>query len=114
MPAVYGKSMRQLLALLAISLVLSAQAARGVSEFTLFKRPQATQVGEIGLILKGTDVKKQRFSVDLVVDGHTIEKRDLDIKIPLYIYVGTDAQPHELVVNKVGADQIEGRISSPK
>ncbi len=110
----YGRSMRQFLALLAIAVVLSAQAARSTQEFELFKRPQPTQVGEIGLFLKGTDVKKQRFSLNLVVDGHTIEKNDLDIKIPLYVYVGKDTQPHELVVTKVSADQITGRLVSPK
>jgi hypothetical protein len=106
--------MRKILALFAIAVVLSAQAARNTREFELFKRPQPTQVGEIGLLLKGTDVKKQRFSLNLVVDGHTIEKNDLDIQIPLFVYVGRDSEPHELVVTKVAADQITGRLVSPK
>lgn len=82
-------------------------------EFMLFKRNQPTQVGTIGLTLKGTNVGKQRFHLDLSVDGHTIERKDLDIKIPLYVYVGTNTQPHEIVVTKVEADQIVGRVSWP-
>lgn len=82
-------------------------------EFMLFKRDQPTQVGMIGLTLKGTNVGKQRFNLDLIVDGHKIERKDLDIKIPLYIYVGTNTQPHEIVVIKVEADQIVGRMSGP-
>lgn len=103
-----------MLALLALTVVLCAQATRNTVEFTLFKRNQPTQVGEVGLTLKGTDVNKQRFSLDLVVDGHTIEKKDLDIQIPLFIYVGKATQPHEIVVTKVAADQIVGRLVSPQ
>lgn len=105
--------MRQLLGLLSLAVVISAQTARDTVEFTLFKRSQPTQVGALGLILKGTDVGKQRFSIDLNVDGHTIERKDLDIKVPLYVYVGTNTQPHEIVITKVAADQIVGRVSGP-
>ena len=98
---------------MALAVILSAQTARNTVEFTLFKRNQPTQVGELGLTLKSTDVKQQRFSLDVLVDGHTIEKKDLDIQIPLFVYVGKDTQPHELVVTKVAADQIVGRVVSP-
>lgn len=105
--------MRLFLGLVTLAIVLSAQTARDTIEFTLFKRSQPTQVGALGLTLKGTDVGKQRFSIELDVDGHKIERKDLDIKIPLYIYVGTNTQPHEIVVTKVESDQIVGRISGP-
>jgi hypothetical protein len=106
--------MGKLLALMALAVVLFAQSARNTIEFTLFKRNQPTQVGELGLTLKGTDVKQQRFNLDLLVDGHTIEKKDLDIQIPLFVYVGTNTHPHELVVTKVASDQIIGRLVNPE
>jgi hypothetical protein len=59
-------------------------------------------------------VNKQRFKILLIVDGHTIEKKDLDIKIPIYFYSGTNTAPHELVITKVAQDQIVGRLVSPK
>jgi hypothetical protein len=106
--------MKTILAALILTVSLAAQAARDVTEFTLFKRNEATQIGLVGLTLKSTDVNKQRFSIDVLTDGHRIEKKDLDIRVPFYFYVGANAQPHELVVMKVSADQIVGRLASPK
>jgi|WetSurMetagenome_2_1015567.scaffolds.fasta_scaffold456726_1 hypothetical protein len=106
--------MKTFLAILILTVSLAAQTARDVTEFTLFKRTEATQIGQVGLTLRGTDVNKQRYSIDLLIEGHKIERKDLDIKIPLYFYVGTNAQPHELVVFKVAADQVVGRLASPK
>lgn len=104
--------LKQLLAVFILATVLAAQSADTI-EFTLFKRSEPIQVGDVGLVLRGTDVNKQRYALILVIEGHRIERKDLDIKIPLYFYVGENTQPHELVVTKVGQDQIVGRLRSP-
>ena len=93
---------------------LAAQAARDLVEFTLFKRPEPTKVGDVSLVLKGTDANKQRYNIELTFpDGHKIEKKDQDIRIPIFLYIGADTTPHELVVTKVLQDQIVGRLLSP-
>ena len=106
--------MKTIFAVLLLAVTLAAQTARDITEFTLFKRADPIQVGEVGLILQKTDVNKQRYNLTIVVDNHRIEKKDLDIKVPFFVYVGANTSPHELVVTKVGADQISGRLISPK
>jgi hypothetical protein len=107
--------MKKLSAILILAVSLCAQTAREITEFTIFKRSEPVKIlpgVEIGL--KATDAGKQRYTIDLIIDGHKIERKDLDIKIPLSFYVGTNTQPHELLVTKVAADQIVGRLASPK
>jgi hypothetical protein len=106
--------MKPLIASLALAITLAAQTARDVTEFTLFKRKDPIKVGDVSLILKGTDVNKQRYNLVIIVDDHSIERKDLDIKVPFFVYVGANASPHELVVTKVSDNQIVGRLISPK
>jgi hypothetical protein len=107
--------MKTVIAVLLLAVSLGAQSAKEVTEFTIFKRSEPVKVlPGIEIALKGTDAVKQRCAIDLIIDGHKIERKDLDIKIPLYFYVGTNTQPHELLITKVAADQIVGRLSSPK
>ena len=106
--------MKTIFAVLLLVVTLAAQTARDITEFTLFKRADPIQVGDLGLILQKTDVNKQRYNVTIVVDNHRIERKDQDIQVPFYIYVGANLTPHELVVTKVGDNQIMGRVISPK
>lgn len=102
------------LAVLTMALSLAAQTARDITEFTLFKRTDPIKVGDLNLILKDVDVNRQRFKIIVIVDDHPIEKKDMDIKVPFYVYVGNNTTPHELVITKVGQNQITGRVISPK
>ena len=106
--------MKTLLAVLILAVSLAAQAARDITEFTLFKRTEPTLVGQVGLTLKGTDAAKQRFAIEIQIDGRKLERKDLDIQVPFYFYVGANTQPHELVITKVAADQIVGRLVAPQ
>ena len=107
--------MRTILAMLVLALALAAQSARDVTEFTLFKQKDAMKVGPVELILKETDINKQRFKLILVIGGHQIEKKDQDIQIPIFFYTSDTAErPHELVITRVAKDQITGRVVSPK
>lgn len=107
--------MRHFTAILILAASLAAQTAREVTEFTIFKRSEAVKIlPGVEIALKTADAAKQRFAIDVTVDGHKIEKRDMDIRVPFYFVVGDNTQPHELVVLKVGVDQIVGRISAPK
>jgi hypothetical protein len=107
--------MKTALAILILATCVIAQTTRDITEFTLFKRGDTVKiVPNVEIALKSTDITKQRYAIDIIVDGHKIERKDLDIKVPFYFYVGTNTQPHELLVTKVAADQVVGRLAVPK
>ncbi len=87
---------------------------RDYTEFTLFKSKEPVKVGDISVLLKKTDVKKSRYSIEIYVNDLQIEKKDRTINEPLQFFLGTEKQPHELVVNRVTQDQIVGYLASPK
>jgi chromosome segregation ATPase len=87
---------------------------RDYTEFTLYKRKEPIKLGQVSILLKKTDVKANRYSLDLLVDDRKIEKKDRDVNEPVQFYVGNNRQPYELVVNQVGKDQIIGYLATPK
>jgi len=50
----------------------------------------------------------------VVADDKTVEKKDKNINEPVQFYVAKARQPYELVVNRVGKDQIVGYLATPK
>lgn len=85
---------------------------RNYLEFTVFKSKEGTTLGAFSVIVKKTDVKAQRYSLDLVINDKKIEKKDRNINEPLQFYMGPTL--YELVVNRVSVDQLVGYVSSPK
>ena len=87
---------------------------RNYVEFTVHKSKQAQKVGEIGVLLKKTDPKKNRYTIELTADDKTVEKKDRTINEPLQFLTSKARQPYELVVNDVKKDTIAGYLSIPK
>src|SRR5690349_18278016 len=87
---------------------------RNYVEFTIHKAKQAQKVGDIGVLLKKTDPKKNRYTIELTADDKTVEKRDRTINEPLQFLTSKARQPYELVVNDVKKDTIAGYLSIPK
>jgi hypothetical protein len=107
--------MPRLVVFLILSLTLAAQAARETVEVKLFKGNSSPAILDgVGILLKATNIQKQRYSIELTINGHVIERKDLDIRVPFYFYVGANTTAHELVILKVEDNQITGRLSSPK
>ena len=92
--------------------VLRQVGDRDYVEFQVFKSKEGTRLGPISVMLKKTDVKNQKFSLDLIVGDRKFEKKDRYINEPLQFYIGRDL--HEFVVNRVGQDQLSGYLASPK
>lgn len=95
-------------------LALKALGDRNYFEFTLPKEKTARRVGDIMLQLKKSDVKKNRFTVDLTFDDKKIEKKDKTLNEPLQFYTSKARQPYELVINSIGKDTISGYLATPK
>jgi chromosome segregation ATPase len=88
---------------------------RNITEFSLTKSQKSQRVGDIVVTLKKADTKRNRYTVDLVVDDKKIEKKEKTINEPVQFYVVSKArQPYEMVVNEVQKDRIVGYLAAPK
>lgn len=93
--------------------VLKHKGDRNYMEFTLRKNKQQP-VGTISLQLKKADAKKGRFTLNVMADDRTIEKKDRTMNEPLQFYTGKDRSLYEMVIYKVDKDTVTGYLSSPK
>lgn len=93
---------------------LQALGDRNYVQFTITKSKQAQKVGDVMVLLKRTDPKKNRYTIELTADDKTTEKKDRGINEPLQFMTSKAKQPYELVVNDVKKDAIVGYLSIPK
>ncbi len=93
---------------------LRRKGERDYTEFTIPKKNQLTKVEDIRLILTGTDTKRKKYNVRIVVDDNQLEKKDRTVNEPVAFLVGHNRLRYELVVNWVKKDSIGGYLSIPK
>ncbi|HYN15282.1 MAG TPA: hypothetical protein VES66_05780 [Terriglobales bacterium] len=94
--------------------VLKHRGDRNYYEFTLTKSKGSTPVSTVSLQLKKADPRRGKFTLNVIADDRTIEKKDRTIYEPLQFYTGRDRMLYELVVFTVGKDRVSGYISTPK
>jgi hypothetical protein len=87
---------------------------RNYAEFTVNKSKEPVRVGDVWVLLKKADTGRNSYTVELRADDRKIEKKDRTVNEPVQFYVGTNRQPHELVVNRVQKNQIIGYLATPK
>jgi septal ring factor EnvC (AmiA/AmiB activator) len=94
---------------------LKLRGDRDYIEFDLRKAdvPQKYGAG-IALQLKKTDVKRQKYTINLLADDLLIEKKDKNTNEPVQFYQQGFRIPSEIVVNQIHKDRIVGYISVPK
>ena len=94
--------------------LLKHKGDRNYYEFTLDKNHRKP-VGTISIELKKADPKHNRFTLLVVSDDKTVEKKDRNIDEPLQFYSGKDPAFFEVVVNSInGKDHVSGYLSTPK
>jgi hypothetical protein len=93
---------------------LKALGERNYFEFNLARSKQPQKIGDITMLLKRTDIKRNKYTVDVVADDKMVEKKDKSINEPVQFYVSKARQPYEIVVNEVKKDRIVGYLSTPK
>ena len=94
--------------------VLRDLGDRNIYEFTAAKDTGMQKVGDIQVMLRRTDAKHNRYSVDVLADDKRVEKKDRTVNEPVQFYTSKAHQPYELVVNQVGKDKIVGYLATPK
>jgi hypothetical protein len=87
---------------------------RDYLEFTLSGKGNRSKIGDMMVELRGTNVKKNQFTVALYVDDLRLEKKDRAIDEPIFFYTMGTRTPLELVVNKIGKDRVSGYMSIPR
>ena len=93
---------------------LRLRGERDYFEFDLQKRSRIQRIGGIALELKKTDVKRQKYTINLIADDRTIEKKDKTTHEPVQFYRPGSRYPTEIVVNQIYKDRIVGYVSAPK
>jgi hypothetical protein len=87
---------------------------RDYVEFSIAGKNKPQKVGNVTLELKGVNEKKNQVNLAMVVEDKRFEKKNRSVNEPIFFYTTGTRLPEELVVNKVGKDQISGYISIPK
>ncbi len=95
---------------------LRRRGDRNYYEFTLQRSKNAQRVGPVQMTLNKTDPKKAKYTLTVVADDKTIEKKDKTSGEPVQFYVKGSARmaPYEIVVFDVGKNQITGYLATPK
>jgi hypothetical protein len=93
---------------------LKRKGERTFFEFSLGRKQGITAVGDIKLLLKKTDVGKQKYEMTIFVDDQKLEKKNIPANEPIQFLVGKDRVRYEVVVNSVGKDKIDGYLAVPK
>lgn len=87
---------------------------RNYFEFDLGKGAMTKKVGNVTLTLKKADPKRNRYTIAVMADDKTVEKRDKTINEPVQLYTAASKQPYEIVVNQVKKDGVVGYLATPK
>ena len=94
---------------------LKLRGERNYLDVKLGKTKQPVRFGDITLLLKNTDQKKNKYTVQVMADDKLTEKKDKSINEPVQFYTAKGGRtPYELVINKVDKNEINGYLSTPK
>ena len=93
---------------------LKHRGDRNYYEFSLDKGKRPTPVSTVSLQLKKTDAKRGKFTLNVMADDRTIEKKDRNVNEPIQFYTGRGRMLYELVVWTVDKTKITGYLSTPK
>ena len=93
--------------------MLKRKGERNYYDFTLQKNAKKP-ISTVSLQLKKVDPKKSRFTINVMADDRTIEKKDRTVGEPLQFYTGRDHLLYEVVVFTADKNSITGYLSTPK
>jgi uncharacterized protein (DUF2141 family) len=83
-------------------------------EFSINGKNAPQKVGNVTVELKGVNEKNNRFSLLMTVEDKRFEKKNRAMNEPVFFYTSGARFPEELVINKVGKNQVSGYVSIPK
>jgi len=93
---------------------LRRMGQRDYFEFTVTRKGGSQKVGAIQVQLKDTNTKKNQFTMNVLADDKSFEKKNRSVNEPIFFYTGGTRAALELVVNKVTKTTASGYLSIPK
>jgi hypothetical protein len=93
---------------------LRRMGQRDYYEFTVTRKAGAQKVGVVQVELKDTNVKKNQYTINVLADDKSFEKKNRSVNEPIFFYTGGTRQAVELVINKVSKTTATGYLSVPK
>jgi len=93
--------------------VLKHKGDRNYYDFVLRKGVR-TPVSTVSLQLKKVDPGKSKFTMSVMADDRTIEKKDRTVNEPLQFYSGREHMLYEVVVFTADKSSVTGYLSTPK
>jgi hypothetical protein len=93
---------------------LRRMGQRDYFEFTVTRKAGAERVGAIQLELKDTNTKKNQFTINVLADDQSFEKKNRSVNEPIFFYASGSHEKLELVINKVTKTTASGYLSVPK
>jgi chromosome segregation ATPase len=87
---------------------------RDYVEFTISGKNKPQKVGNVTVELKGVNPKRNQYSLAMTVEDKRFEKKNRALNEPILFYTSGTHQAEEVVINKVGKDEISGYVSIPK
>jgi small-conductance mechanosensitive channel len=93
---------------------LRRMGQRDYFEFTVQRKGGATKVGIIQVELRDTNTKKNQYTINVLADDKSFEKKNRSVNEPIFFYTGGSRAALELVINKVSKSTASGYLSVPK
>ena len=93
---------------------LRRKGERNYYEFALLKGKAPVPVSTISLQLKKVDPKRSKFTLNVLADDRTIEKKDRTMYEPLQFYTAKDRRLYEVVIFTADKNKVTGYLSTPK
>jgi hypothetical protein len=94
--------------------VLRRMGQRDYIEFTISRKGGAQKVGAVQIELKGSNPRKNQFTIVVLADDTSFEKKNRSVNEPIFFYTRDSKVTLELVINKLTATQATGYLSMPK
>ena len=93
---------------------LAKRGERNYFEFDLTKSKQFQRVGPLSISLRKSDTKHKCYDLAMIVDDNQLNKKKVNLYEPIWIHTENEAQPVQVVVNRVEKNEVHGYVSAPK
>ncbi len=93
---------------------LRRRGERDYFEFDLARSKEYSRVGAVSVRVNKVDVKRNRYTVTLLVNDKVIEKKEKTLLEPVQFYLPDSRHLLEIVVFEMQKNRIGGYLSAPK